>query len=87
MRRRLASLRIAALLAAGFVLLRVVYRIVFGGAGGSGILIVDLPRIPLDGPFSHIALFGDVTTGGILAAARSALPFAGADPGIRRARA
>jgi energy-coupling factor transporter ATP-binding protein EcfA2 len=76
MRHRLASLRIAALLAAGFILLRVVYRIVFGGAGGSGILIVDLPRIPLDGPFSHIALFGDVTTGGILAAASSAVPFA-----------
>jgi energy-coupling factor transport system ATP-binding protein len=76
MHRRLASLRIAALLAAGFVLLRVVYRIVFGGAGGSGILIVDLPRIPLGGPFSHISLFGEVTLGGVVAAARSALPFA-----------
>jgi energy-coupling factor transport system ATP-binding protein len=76
MRRRLASLRIAVLLAAGFILLRVVYRIVFGGAGGNGILIVELPRIPLEGPFSHITLFGDVTTGGILAAARSAVPFA-----------
>ncbi len=76
MRRRLASLRIAALLAAGFILLRVAYRVVFGGAGGSGILIVDLPRIPLDGPFSHITLFGDVTTGGVLTAARGALPFA-----------
>jgi energy-coupling factor transport system ATP-binding protein len=76
MHRRLASLRIAALLAAGFVLLRVVYRVVFGGAGGSGILIVDLPRIPLGGPFSHISLFGEVTAGGVLAAARSALPFA-----------
>lgn len=77
MRRRLVSLRIAALLAAGFVLLRVVYRIVFGGASGNGILIVDLPRIPLAGPFSHITLFGDVTTGGIALAAVSALPFAG----------
>lgn len=76
MHRRLAPLRTAALLAAGFVLLRVVYRVVFGGAGGSGILIVDLPRIPLGGPFSHIALFGEVTVGGVLAAARSALPFA-----------
>jgi len=76
MRGRLASLRIAALLAAGFILLRVVYRVVFGGAGGSGFLIVELPRIPLEGPFEHITLFGDVTTGGILTAARSALPFA-----------
>ncbi|MEO8262045.1 MAG: ATP-binding cassette domain-containing protein [Pseudolysinimonas sp.] len=77
MRRRLSSLRLAAVLAGGFVLLRVLYRVVFGGAGGSGILIVELPRIRLEGPFSHIALFGDVTTGGIWLAAVSALPFAG----------
>ncbi len=77
MRRRLVSLRIAATLAAGFVLLRVVYRVAFGGASGNGILIVDLPRIPLRGPFSHIALLGDVTTGGVANAALSALPFAG----------
>lgn len=77
MRRRLASLRLAVALAAGFVVLRVAYRIVFGGAGGSGIVIIDLPRIPLAGPFSHIALFGEVTAGGVVMAARSALPFAG----------
>ena len=53
------------------------YRIVFGGASGNGILIVDLPRIRLAGPFSHISLFGDVTTGGVALAAVSALPFAG----------
>ncbi len=76
MRRRLASLRIAATFAAGFVLLRVVYRVVFGGASGNGILIVDLPRIPLQGPFSHITLFGEITTGGVANAALSALPFA-----------
>ena len=76
-RRRFASLRIAATLAAGFVLLRVVYRVVFGGASGNGILIIDLPRIPLQGPFSHISLFGEITTGGVANAALSALPFAG----------
>jgi energy-coupling factor transport system ATP-binding protein len=76
-RRRLAPLRIAATLAVGFVLLRVVYRVVFGGASGNGILIVDLPRIRLGGPFSHITMFGDITTGGVLNAALSALPFAG----------
>jgi energy-coupling factor transport system ATP-binding protein len=76
MRRRLASLRIAAILAAGFIVLRVVYRIVFGGGSGNGILILDLPRVPLGGPFSHITLLGDVTTGGIVNAALSALPFA-----------
>ena len=42
MRGRLAALRAAAILAAGFVVLRVVYRVVFGGASGNGILIVDL---------------------------------------------
>ena len=76
MRRRLAALRAAAILAAGFVVVRVVYRIVFGGASGNGILIVALPRIPLGGPFSHITLFGDITTGGVALAAVSALPFA-----------
>ncbi len=75
--RRFIALRVAATLATGFVLLRVVYRVVFGGAGGNGILIVDLPRIPLQGPFSHIALFGEITSGGVANAALSALPFAG----------
>ncbi|MDP3209379.1 MAG: ECF transporter S component, partial [Rhodoglobus sp.] len=73
---RLAALRTAVLLAAGFVVLRVVYRVVFGGGGGSGVLLLDLPRIRLVGPFEHIALFGEVTTGGVASAALSALPFA-----------
>lgn len=73
---RLAPLRAAALLAAGFVALRVVYRIVFGGASGGGIVLFDLPSIRLVGPFEHITLFGEVTTGGIFSAAISALPFA-----------
>lgn len=76
MRSRLASLRIAATLAAGFIILRVAYRIVFGGAGGNGILVIELPRVRLGGPFSHITLFGDITTGGMGAAALSAVPFA-----------
>lgn len=77
-RSRLANLRTAALVAVGFVVLRVAYRIVFGGAGGGGVLLLDLPRVPLAGPFSHIALFGPVTSGGIAAAASSAVPFAAA---------
>ncbi len=40
---RLAALRGAVLLAAGFIALRVVYRAVFGGAGGGGLLLADLP--------------------------------------------
>ena len=57
--------------------MRVVYRVVFGGGSGGGTLLLDLPRIRLGGPFEHITLFGQVTTGGIAAAAQSALPFAG----------
>lgn len=75
-RDRLANLRSAVLVAAGFVVLRVVYRLVFGGGGGDGILLVDAPRVPLAGPFAHIILFGPVTTGGIVDAATGALPFA-----------
>jgi energy-coupling factor transporter ATP-binding protein EcfA2 len=73
---RRAAITTAILVAAGFVALRVAYRIVFGGAGGSGPVLLDLPRIRLDGPFEHITLLGEVTTGGIAAAAVSALPFA-----------
>jgi energy-coupling factor transporter ATP-binding protein EcfA2 len=73
---RLAPLRAAAILAAAFVVLRVVYRVLFGGASGGELRLLDLPRIPLAGPFEHITLFGPVTIGGLTSAALSALPFA-----------
>jgi energy-coupling factor transporter ATP-binding protein EcfA2 len=73
---RFAAIRAALLLAAGFIVLRVVYRAVFGGAGGGGAVLFGLPSIRLGGPFEHITLFGEVTTGGIANAAASALPFA-----------
>ncbi|TFD60966.1 ABC transporter ATP-binding protein [Cryobacterium suzukii] len=76
-RLRLAPLCAAVVLAIGFVLLRVVYRVVFGGAGaGAGPLLLDLPRLRLDGPFSHITLFGPITLLGLGNAALSALPVA-----------
>ncbi|CAN5215905.1 hypothetical protein BH09ACT5_BH09ACT5_06550 [soil metagenome] len=75
-RTRWAPLRGAVLLAAGFVGLRVVYRAVFGGAGGGGLLLLDLPRVPLAGPFEHVVLFGPITSGGLMSAALGALPFA-----------
>jgi energy-coupling factor transport system ATP-binding protein len=73
---RLAALRAAVLLSVGFVALRVLYRILFGGASGDGLLLFEIPRIRLVGPFSHISLFGPVTTGGLASAASSAVPFA-----------
>ncbi|MFB9310131.1 energy-coupling factor transport system ATP-binding protein [Agromyces hippuratus] len=76
MRFRAAPLRAAAIVAAVFVVSRVAYRLVFGGASGGGMVLLDLPRVPLEGPFAHIALFGPVTSGGIWNAAVSALPFA-----------
>ncbi|TFB69549.1 ABC transporter ATP-binding protein [Cryobacterium glaciale] len=77
LRLRLAPLRAAVVLAVGFVLLRVVYRVVFGGAGaGTGALLLDLPRLRLDGPFSHITLLGPITLLGLGNAALSALPVA-----------
>ncbi|MFC9560824.1 ATP-binding cassette domain-containing protein [Agromyces sp. NPDC056965] len=76
MRYRAAPLRAAAIVAAVFVVSRVVYRMAFGGTSGGGVLLIDLPRVPLDGPFAHIALFGPITSGGVWNAVVSALPFA-----------
>ncbi len=75
-RARLAHLRTAAVVAVGFVVLRVVYRLVFGGSSGGGILLVDLPRIQLPGPFAGVSLLGPITTGGLVATTLGALPFA-----------
>jgi energy-coupling factor transport system ATP-binding protein len=69
----LIALAVAAAL--GFILLRVVYRAVFGGATTGETLLWVLPRLRLSGPFSHIVLLGPVTLEGLLAAAWSALPF------------
>ena len=75
-RNRLIAFRTTAIVAVGFVVLRVVYRVIFGGGSGSGVVLLDPPTVPLAGPFSGILLFGPITTGGIATAALSALPFA-----------
>jgi len=75
-RFRAGPLRTATFFALGFIGLRVSYRIIFGGASGGGIVLLDVPQIALDGPFAHIVLLGPVTTGGVFAAASSAVPFA-----------
>ena len=73
---RLTALRTAILVAVGFVVVRVLYRIVFGGADGPGMLLLDLPRVRLSGPFEHITLLGPVTSGGVALIVWSAVPFA-----------
>ena len=77
-RSRLVTLRTTALVAVGFVALRIVYRMIFGGGSGDGFLVVELPRVALAGPFVGIQLFGPITSGGIANAALGALPFASA---------
>lgn len=73
---RRAALTAAIVLAGGFIALRVVYRVIFGGADGGGFVLLDLPPIRLSGPFEHITLFGAITSGGLASAALSAVPFA-----------
>lgn len=74
--RRSTLLIAGALGALGFVVLRVLYRIIFGGASSGETALPSLPRLPLGGPFSHIQLFGPVTLEGLTTAALSAIPFA-----------
>ncbi len=52
------------------------YRAIFGGAGGSGEVLFEIPRYQLWGVFSHILIGGDVTSGGLLTSVTSGLPFA-----------
>ncbi|KQZ85012.1 ABC transporter [Microbacterium sp. Root166] len=73
---RPGPLRAAAALAAGFVVVRVVYRVLFHGADGSGPVLLALPEYRLPPPFGHVVMLGPVTTGGLWDAAASALPIA-----------
>lgn len=73
---RPGPLRAAAILAAGFVAARVVYRILFHGTDGDGFVLLDLPAVRLPPPFAHVVLLGPVTIDGLWDAAASALPIA-----------
>jgi len=73
---RPGPLRAAAALAVGFIAVRVVYRVLFHGADGSGILLLDLPILRMPPPLGHVQLLGPVTSGGLGAAALSAVPIA-----------
>lgn len=73
---RPAPLKAAAVLAAGFVVVRVVYRVLFHGADGAGQVVLPLPELRLPPPFGHVVMFGPATTQGLGDAAASAIPIA-----------
>lgn len=73
---RPAPLRAAAVLAAVFVAARVIYRVLFNGAGTGSPLLLDLPPLRLPAPYAHVAFLGPVTGPGLWAAVLSALPIA-----------
>lgn len=74
---RPGPLRTAAWLAAFFVAARVVYRILFHGVDGDGLVLLPLPAFRLPAPFSWVTLLGPVTLDGLWGAVLSALPIAG----------
>lgn len=73
---RPAPLRAAAVLAAVFVAARVIYRVLFNGAGTGSPLLLDLPPLRLPAPYAHVVFLGPVTGPGLWAAVLSALPIA-----------
>jgi energy-coupling factor transporter transmembrane protein EcfT len=74
---RPAPLRAGAALAVIFIAARVIYRVLFNGAGIGVPLLVDLPAVRLPAPYAHVVLLGPVTAPGLWAAVLSALPIAG----------
>ena len=66
----------AAALAAGFIAVRVVYRVLFHGATGDGPVVLPLPLWRLPPPFAHVQVLGPATLDGRWSAARSAVPIA-----------
>ncbi|RZI82928.1 MAG: hypothetical protein EOO67_17650, partial [Microbacterium sp.] len=70
---RSGPLRAAAALAVGFVVVRIVYRVLFHGADGDGTVLLDLPVYRLPRPLHHVELLGTVTADGLAGAALSAV--------------
>jgi len=73
---RPAPLRAAAVLAAVFVAARVVYRVLFNGAGTGSPVLLNLPPLRLPAPYAHVVFLGPVTEPGLWQAFLSALPIA-----------
>ncbi|MDQ1060344.1 energy-coupling factor transporter ATP-binding protein EcfA2 [Arthrobacter globiformis] len=74
---RPAPLRAGAGLAVIFIAARVIYRILFNGAGIGDTVLLNLPAVPLPAPYAHVVLLGPITAPGMLEAVLSALPIAG----------
>jgi len=74
---RPAPLRAGAALAVVFIAARVIYRILFNGAGTGAPVLLNLPPIRLPAPYAHVVLLGPVTAPGLWEAVLSALPIAG----------
>jgi energy-coupling factor transporter ATP-binding protein EcfA2 len=66
----------ALLLPLGFLALRAVYAVLFGGASSGSTLLLNIESINLSGPFSHVTLFGPIYLEGLIANVSTALPFA-----------
>jgi len=75
-RLRSGPVRAAALLALGFVLVRLVYQALFRGLDRGGRVLVDLPDYRLPDPVDHVVLLGPITSQGVTTAIVSALPIA-----------
>lgn len=73
--KRSQKILLAGYLALGFLALRIVYGFLFSGLWGTN-TIFSVPELRLSGPFSHITLFGDVSSDGILRNLELAMPFA-----------
>ncbi|MUU72056.1 ATP-binding cassette domain-containing protein [Pseudarthrobacter sp. GA104] len=74
---RPAPLRAGIALAVVFIAARVIYRVLFNGAGLGSPILLDLPAMRLPAPYAHVVFLGPVTGPGLWAAVLSALPIAG----------
>lgn len=74
---RPAPLRAGIALAVVFIAARVIYRVLFNGAGIGSPVLLDLPAMRLPAPYAHVVFLGPVTGPGLWAAVLSALPIAG----------
>jgi energy-coupling factor transport system ATP-binding protein len=64
------------------VVVRVAYRVLFGGAGGDGPILLPLPSLRLPAPFAHVSMLGPVAADGLGDAIAGALPIAAAIMGF-----